>query len=493
MPQLEEVLDVTCKPSDATRAFGARLRLVAILPRGETWRNFVYTGVLQRVSEERDVTVVSVRPKNDALWQGMQERFDDLRELKPIRERWLASIQHELLDVAHGRWLWSEAAQERWRLRDLEAVTFADKCKRLGKKAITAAFSNAAGLRLLERTGDWSSRVLRTTDHYLDLYRELRPSLVFNASHVHCRVAVPAVQAARWLKIPTATFLFSWDNLTSQGRIIPFYDYYLVWNEAIREQLHSLYPSVRRDRVFVTGTPQFDAHFQPEHYWSREEFCRRIGADPARPLVLYTTGMANHMPDEPEIVRGIADMLRGMDAGATPQLMLRVYPKDRTDRFDALLRDRPDILNCPAPWERDWLTPLEADTAWLTNTLRHADVGINVASTVSLELCMFDKPVLNVGYNPPGVPTSELEYARYYSFDHYRPIVESGAVEVADSPDHMRRLLASAFQRPQARSEVRHNLLRAFFGNTLDGESSARVVQTLAALTLAKPGRNYIA
>ena len=60
----------------------------------------------------------------------------------------------------------------------------------------------------------------------------------------------------------------------------------------------------------------------------------------------------------------------------------------------------------------------------LTNTIRHAAVGINVASTLSLELCMFDKPVINIGYNPPGTEVSPVEYRRYYDFDHYRPIVE---------------------------------------------------------------------
>lgn len=462
--------------------------MVAILPRGETWRNFVYSGVLDALATCGELTVLSVRPKNDSLWQEMQARFADLRELRPIAERWAVRVQRELLDVAHGRWLWSEAAKERWRLRDVEAITVADKCKRAGKKAFASLFANATGLRFLERAGDWTSRLLRTTDRYLDLYRETRPALVFNASHVHSVVAQPAVQAARWLGIPTATFLFSWDNLTSQGRIMPAYDYYLVWNEAIREQLHQLYPAVPRDRVFVTGTPQFDAHFQPRHYWSREEFCRRIGADPSRPLVLYTTGMANHMPGEPEIVRGIADMLREMDDLGRPQLMLRVYPKDRTNRFERLLQERPDILNCPAPWERDWLTPLEADAEWLTNTLRHADAGINVASTVSLELCMFDKPALNVGYNPPDVPVTDVEYARYYQFDHYRPIVESGAVEVAYSPAEMRALLAASLKNPAARAAERRALLTGFFGNTLDGKSGERVQNVLQNLVASGRG-----
>jgi hypothetical protein len=116
-----------------------------------------------------------------------------------------------------------------------------------------------------------------------------------------------------------------------------------------------------------------------------------------------------------------------------PQLLLRVYPKDQTGRFEELKRRRSDIIFGEAPWEPLWLTPKIEDCFVLTNTLRHADVGINVASTISLELCMFAKPVINVAYNPPEIHSSLVDYARYYEFDHYRPVVESGAVQVAGS------------------------------------------------------------
>src|SRR5262249_41794127 len=155
----------------------------------------------------------------------------------------------------------------------------------------------------------------------LHLFQELKPALVFNGSHVHSRVATQVVHAARRVGIPTATFIFSWDNLTSQGRIVPPYDHYLVWNNEIREQLLQIYRAVRPEQISVTGTPQFDFHFRPQFHWSREEFCTRVGADPARPIVLYSTGMANHMPGEPRIVEGIADMLAEMADLGRPQLL----------------------------------------------------------------------------------------------------------------------------------------------------------------------------
>lgn len=461
--------------------------VVALLPRGEAIRNFVYSGALDLVAEQSDLTVMSVIP-NDTIRALLHCRYPRVMPLDTnTEEHRIVYSLRELLDMAHGRWLWSVAARERWRLRDFEAATPGARLKRLIKKGACYPFTSRTGVEILSRVERAASSWLCSSNDYVELFRRWKPSLVFNGSHVHGGVAIPAVQAAQWLHIPTAAFIFSWDNLTSQGRIIPPYDYYLVWSSELRDRLLDIYRQVDPARVFVTGTPQFDAHFQTSTYWSREDFCARVGANPARPIVLYTTGMANHMPGEPRIVQGIADMLRSMNDFGPPQLLVRVYAKDRTGRFEDLKRARPDIIFPEVPWEPTWLTPKIEDTALLTNTLRHAALGINVASTISLELCMFDKPVINVAYNPPGVNVAPLDYQQPYSFDHYRPVVASGAVTLARSETEMAALLGRALLRPGEHRANRQRLLGAMFDGTLDGRCANRVADALVRLSAGEP------
>ena len=310
-------------------------RIVALIPRGEVIRNFVHTNALDEIAAgaELSLLTISAEAETDKL---LEDRFGDVFPLTEYREKWLVRFQREILDMAHGRWLWSKAAQERWRLREFEAVTVKQKAVRNAKKLLCYPFANRAGLNILGKSERFSSRLLKTTDEYLDLFKRLKPSLVFNGSHIHSRIATQAIQAANWLNIPTATFIFSWDNLTSQGRITLPYDYFLVWNEQLKRQLLEMYEWINPEQVFVTGTPQFDFHFQPKFYKTREEFCAEIGADSERPIVLYSTGMPNHMPGEPEIVEEIADMLKEIGGENSPQLLVRVYPKDLTGRFDEL-------------------------------------------------------------------------------------------------------------------------------------------------------------
>ena len=452
--------------------------IVVLVPRGEVIRNFVYSGAFDEIAKRADLTLFSVTT-NTVVDDSLLEKYGDIYPLEEFNERWTVRFQREILDFSHNRWLWSKAAQERSRLRDSEAVTVVQRSKRAAKKLISYPFANRAGLRLLERSERVSSRWLRATHEYERVFRQLRPALVFNGSHVHSRNAIQAVQAAQWLGIPTATFIFSWDNLTSQGRIILPYDYFLVWNETLKQQLLEMYEWIKPENIFVTGTPQFDLHFREETYLSREEYCNQIGADPDRPLVLYTTGMANHMPSEPEIVEGVADILTAYPSETRPQLLVRVYAKDLTRRFDDLRTRRPDILFADPIWEPEWLTPRPEDSVALVNALRHSALGINVASTVSLELCMFDKPVINVGYNPPSVPTNELSYADYYEFDHYKPVVESGAVQVAWDIEQMSELIRGSLSAPEKHEHQRKELIGQMFGATLDGRSGLRVAETL--------------
>lgn len=458
-----------------------RNSILVIIPRGEVIRTLEYSGVLETIASSAELSLLSITT-NSEIDNILVEKYENVFPLEEVSEAWIVRFQREIMDVAHGRWLWSRAARERWRQRDREALTTREKAVRIAKKSIGLPIANNLGLSILTKTERLSSRLLKSSDQYHNLYKRLNPSLVFNGSHIHSRNAIQAVQSAQWLGIPTATFIFSWDNLTSQGRIMLPYDYFLVWNQTLKEQLLEMYKWIKPENVFVTGTPQFDFHFRSSFYLSREEYCAQVGADPSRPIVFYATGMANHMPGEPEIVEAIADMLNEFDPKVRPQLLVRVYPKDQTGRFDPLKARRKDILFPTIAWEDAWLTPKFEDSYALVNTLRHCSLGINVASTVSLELCMLDKPVINVGYNPQSVGRDVLGYADYYEFDHYKPVVDSGAVQVAWSEDEMRSLIRSCLANPDDRKMERKSLIDRMFGSTLDGSSSKRVAEILLHL-----------
>jgi len=431
-----------------------------VIPRGEVIRNFVYSGITDMLRRRYRLVFFTVLP-NATLEGYLRSKCDALYELKPLELTYKSRVIIEMGDLAHNKYLWSEASRVRWNMRDVEARGVKQKLLRTAKKQIAKLMATNSRLCWLDNLLFRVAATEPSVANYQKLLKKEKPSLVFNGSHVHAAIAYPLMQAAGLLHVPTASFLFSWDNLTSQGRIFPQTDYYLAWNERIKQDMLRIYPFVQANRVINTGTPQFHFHFDERFYLSREVFMQQLGLQAHDKYVLYSSGMSHHMPYEPEVAEGIADMLKAINPSL--KLVVRTYAKDRFGVFDALKERRPDIIIPRVAWEPNFQTPLEEDQLFFTNLLRYCELGVNVASTISLELLMFDKPAINVGYNPPGRNIYPYDYARFYQFEHYKPIVDSGAVEVAWTPAEMANLIDANLKEPLRLSGKRKQMINTFF------------------------------
>jgi hypothetical protein len=127
------------------------------------------------------------------------------------------------------------------------------------------------------------------------------------------------------------------------------------------------------------------------------------------------------------------------------------------------------------------------DLAVYTSLLREAALGINPASTVTLELLMHDTPVINLGFDPPGSDISEAyRWIRHIHFDHFLPVAESGATMVAYHPDDLKPMLERGLNEPEADSAQRQRFIQHMFGDTLGGQAGTRVAHRLLALAQQK-------
>jgi hypothetical protein len=468
------------------RTFGSsEPHIIIVIARGEAVRNFLYSDTLKVLSKNARVTLLSVIHDEE-----FRKRFEPYAEIVPLDEceepKWLGYLYH-ILWHAHYRWLWSEKAKNKWEILAHRAQSLGAKVKFQLWKALMRVLAFRPILRTLTRLYDWAQWRFRQTQQFDRLFERLQPDLVFNTAHIHAPAADLPVRVARRMGIPTAAFIFSWDNLTTRSRITVPYDYYFVWHQQMRDELLSIYPAIDPEQVFVTGTPQFDFHFKPEFWLSREELAEEIGFDPNRPFVLYTTGRYQDFPEEHHHVEVVIRILENADLDPKPQLVVRTYAKGTSSEMEALAgAEIPDVFFPPILWNKEWLMPQYEDLAIYTSLLRHAVMGINAASTVSLELLMQDKPVVNLGFDPPG---SQLPYAyrwiRHITFDHYKPVAESGAVEVARSVDEMRRMIIGGLARPETERTARQSFIQRVFGDTLDGRAGERIARRL--LTLASP------
>jgi hypothetical protein len=461
--------------------------IVLVVPRGEAVRNFLYSDTLRVLSEQSRVTLLSV---------VADEKF--LARFRPYCHEIISISQHQespwvgrwryLVHAAHYRWLWSKVAQNLWEWRDAEASRGMAWAKRRAWNALVRCLAHQPVLEAMTSLERWATWAFRPNNYYVELFQRIKPDMVFNCSHIHGEAGELPLKVAKQMGIPTVGFIFSWDNLTSRSRIFVAYDYYLVWHDFMKRQLLGIYRQIRAEQVFVTGTPQFDFHFKPEFLLSRDELCRRIGLDPSRPFILYTTGVDQHFPEEHRTVQLVIDLLRKIPVQPKPQLVVRTYVKGTSPEMKALAaRKIPDVVFPPVMWEEKWFTPMYEDLEIYSSLVRHCALSINAASTVTLEAFFFNKPVINLGWDPPGSRLPwHFRYYRHIEFDHFWPVASSGGTMVAKSETDMEEMLVKGLTQPLALKPCQDKFMNAMFNGTSDGRAGRRVAETLLQLASLK-------
>lgn len=465
--------------------------IALVVPRGDAVRSFLQTGVLSTLAASGARLTVLTPVPSDEVRQVVSAADAELVTIEVPAFTKRLNLIRQTSELAHYRMLWSQVARNMWEKRDATEHRVA-RVRWLLRKARSRALAYPL---VLDRMDQVERRLMADEPAVREAERILQgigPDLVFNCSHVHGSAGVPFVFAAAQLGIATGGYVFSWDNVTSRGRIHEPYDDLLVWTPWIKQNVLDLYTQWTPQNVHVVGTPQFDPHFDESLVWSREQLCERFGLDPTRPFIFYTAGISRHFPEEHRTVELLADLLDRLPR--RPQLLVRVNVKEVSDGMLALAsQQRADVVFPEVSWDRSTssATPKLADLYEYTNLVRHADVGVNAASTVSLELMLHDRPIVNLGFDPPGASIPHhLRWERHLEFDHYRPIAESGAVHVAMLPDDLEPMLREALENPEAKSSLRRAFIEKFFGREpapVSGEVAALLLQLAEQASDATP------
>ncbi|HEX3129956.1 MAG TPA: hypothetical protein VH394_21665 [Thermoanaerobaculia bacterium] len=308
----------------------------------------------------------------------------------------------------------------------------------------------------------------RLREHGADL-------VVSTLPHAH-EEAPPAI-VARHLGIRTAAWINSWDNLTSKPAYYTGYDHYFVWSERVRSELLRYYPEAGPATVDVTGVPHFDWYRQDSMLMPREELFAAYGFDPRRPLVLYGAATPHLAPSEHLVVERLARDL----AATETQLLVRTHPGDDGGRFLDL---KSNFFALQIPGQRgkgriDGYCPTDEENREMVSTIQHADVVVNLASTLTLDAAVCDRPVVNVAFDPQPQGSLARTVDKYYTdYDHYRTVVEHGAVRLARSPEELSARITDYLRDPGLDREGRRRVAELWCG-PLDGQSGRRLAASL--------------
>lgn len=310
------------------------------------------------------------------------------------------------------------------------------------------------------------------------LFDEHQPELVVCANPGLVFSEVPLMRTARRRGVRSMIIDASWDNFTNKLLPVRQADRLVVWNEIMKEQAVSLH-GYAPEAVKVAGAPQFDVHFKPQVRVTRDEFFKRIGADPSRKLIALTTTPPVLYPHHSHVLRAL---VAGMDHGtlANAQVLVRLHPRDDVDAYREFAGVSHVIIEKPFRNSVKVADGLAVDVMpehqrHLGDTLCHADVVVNVASTITIEACIFDTPTVNISFDGPEPEPFVRSAARYYRFTHYVNITNRNAVRVAKSTGEMVAEVAAYLGDPARDAEGRKQVVLDQCQFT-DGRSATRVV-----------------
>jgi hypothetical protein len=467
-------------PTSASRQPG---RVVILCSTAWGIRNVVLSGVLDALRGDLDVQLLT----SDAARHALSERCDaegqePLCKVEPRR--------HDPLGV-----LLNASFTRRHQLQ-----SFSTFQQRLVPEPLLARRAWRHAVSWLAVAGAWDPVLawqiaadqrragrLRGMDGVRSHLRSLAPNLVVSTASVVPDEAA-YIRAAAELGIPTLGCILSFDNLSSRGRQ-PSHTHYAVWGQWMREQVLRLYPDCPPSHVHITGTPQFDLHRRAAYTGSRGQTLARLGLATDERYVLYAANCARFTPTEPALVAEYCHRLAASPALRGHRVVLRPHPADDVARWQPLLTSVPGLVLSTPHGSDGRFGTVEAQ-AKLVGSVAHADVCVNMASTMSLDAAVLDVPVVCVGFALTRGSTEDRLAAACHATTHYAPVVASGAVRLARSLDELVQETI-AYVRDGARDSVeRRRLVSEMCGPADDaaGARLARLVRQLAGVSAPMPG-----
>ena len=391
-----------------------------------------------------------------ALVERLAARYPDVTwgwTPSPADEPWFPFAQKVRLALDYVRYLDPRYADApKLRLRNIE------RTPRIVRWLTSGMGGVVIGHRPIARTLKWLERTMPRSSAIEQYLAEQRPDVVLLASLTFSRsLQIEQLKAAKVLGVPVAACIMSWDHLSSKTLLHVPPDLTVVWNDVQKEEavdMHGLPP----ERVVVTGAQCYDQWFERQPARTREEFCKAVGLDPARPFVLYVCSAMSPVPTPVEPVF-VKQWIEAMRASTNPRLrtagvLVRPHP-ERVREWDGVSLDGLDNVVVHGR------TPIDSDAkADYFDSLYFSDAVVGLCTSAFLEAAIVGRPVLTLLLPAYRIHQDGMAHFRYLlnvggGLLHTAPDLESHLAQLGDAVggsrerDARNRQFVTAFVRPR--------------------------------------------
>jgi hypothetical protein len=460
-------------------------KLGVVITDGVGFRNFIMSDFLAEAVNQFD-TIIIYSGLPESCYPKLNNLKLEIKELSVFKEGKTTWAFRKWKEIAH-----LQKHKNFYGMNDNLVVGYPknNSLRSIFVKSIyffTKYVNTNSSILLAEKLQFLSFSKNKITKEYIEILKKDRPSHLF-FTHQRPPYLAPFLFSAIQSKIPTSTFIFSWDNLASKGRMLGTFDKFLVWSQLMKDEMLYFYPNVKNENVQIVGTPQFEPYVLEKYKSSRENFLNKFGLDNTKKIICYSCADVSIGPNDPIVIRAIVEAIKNKEIKFDVQLLVRTSPAEDDSRFKAIRDEFPEIIWNVPKWvltrenhQENWSQriPSDEDISDLRSLLENSDLSINMCSTMSLDFMLFDKPVINTVFG--NLENGLYNDQRFLNYVHYKKVVDSNAVMIAKDKEELIKQINQTFFNPKDRMTERKAMINLQIGKSLE-ETSKRIASTLAS------------
>ncbi len=461
-------------------------------------RYFLSSGILASLKKSgTPVVVISPNAENSAFRQMFEDEFVKVERYRyEEHKKYSSSKLHNFFVRVRSLTLPDEhdittirTLTEARELLKMQRLTFVRKCWLDIQLGLSRLLRKSLMLRQLFVLAE---RRLFTSASHKDLFEKYQPALLVIGDIGTIQLSNFLISEAQKHDVPVISVVLSWDNLTSKGMggILP--ENAIAWNENMKNELIR-YHNVRPENIYVGGIAHFDDYFRKPKWQNEKSFQEEYGLSPDRKILFYGTNTPGLFRHNKKLIRLLLSAIKSNKLCEPCQVLVRLHPAFFTKYKNQQNKALQEILQLQAEYAGLLAisTPVTIDQEYgavqskedqmkLAAILSYSDVLINIFSTLMLEACIFDLPVINVGFYQ--FANMNCENHMLQNWTHIKRIIDYGAVRIAYNEkelyEQINMYLADGSTDRAARMKVRENEAGPNKGRA--GEAVAAQVLSLA-------------
>ena len=224
------------------------------------------------------------------------------------------------------------------------------------------------------------------------------------------------IKASNKYNCKSVGIVYSWDNPTTKGYSALVPSYIICWNDILKKEI-SIFHDIKKQNIFPTGVIHWDNYFKDEksHTSIKEDFCNRLNLKNKK-IITFFSSAPNEFKNSFNVISDLISLKNENKIEFDVQFLIRLHPLFLEDNFqknflnfnlnkkiNELSKNQdiqfinPHIIKTGGESSFDTKYPI-GDINIIKEILISSDVFICEYSTTMIEACIFDKPIINVGY-----------------------------------------------------------------------------------------------